>query len=210
MIILDCEQGTAEWHKARAGVVTASEMNKIYTSTGKASTQAGVYMRTLLMEHIIGGPTESHSNHWMDRGTDMEGEARDAYAFLTDAEVTQVGFVYSDERKLVGCSPDGLVGDDGMVELKCPKASTQIEYMEKPGKVPSSYAVQLQAQLMVTGRAWVDFSPYFPGVRSPVLRVPRDDRFIMGLRAAVETFIAQMLERREGLRHLGYYPKGEE
>ena len=102
MLILDCEQGSEEWHKARAGIVTASEMKKIYTGTGKASTQAEVYMQTLLAEWRIGGPVESYSNQWMEEGKEREADARNTYAFESGQKVVSVGFVYADERKLMG------------------------------------------------------------------------------------------------------------
>ena len=209
MIIVDCIQGEAEWHQARAGIVTASEMKKIYTSTGKASTQADVYMKTLLAEWLLGGPVDSYSNQWMEAGKEKEQEARDAYSFASDAEIQTVGFVYADERKLMGASPDGLVGDYGLVEFKCPKASTQIEYLLK-GSVPSEYKVQIQGQFMVTGGAWCDFVSYYPGLPSVTIRVTRDERMIMGLRAAVESFIAIMLEKRKELTAMGHSPAGGE
>jgi putative phage-type endonuclease len=209
MIILDCDQGSDEWHQARAGVVTASEMKKIHTSTGKASTQADVYMKTLLAEWLIGGPVESYSSQWMERGKEMEEEARSAYDFEADADVVPVGFVYADDRQLMGASPDGLVGDDGLVEFKCPKASTQISYL-MVGAVPSEYAIQIQGQMLVTDRKWCDFVSYFPGLSSVTIRVARDERLIMGLRAAVESFVAQMLEKRQQLIGLGHVPAGGE
>ena len=210
MIILDCIQQSDVWHKARAGVVTASEMNKIHTSTGKESKQAEVYMETLLMEWLKGGPVDSYTNKWMEQGKQFEQDALDTYAFEADAKVTPVGFVYSDERKLIGCSPDSLVGEEGLVEAKCPKASTQVHYYLRAGVVPTDYVVQIQGQMMVTTRKWCDFVSYFPGADTLTIRVLRDDRFIMGLRAAIEAFLKTMLVKRKQLIKLGHSPRGEE
>ena len=204
-VILDCIQGEEVWLKARSGIPTASNFNKIYTGTGKASTQAGGYMNTLLGEFLVGGPVESFTTPWMIRGQEMEEEARAFYAFDKDVEVAQVGFIYSDERKVMGCSPDGTVGSEGLLELKNPKASTHVGYLLKPG-VPSEYKAQVQGQLLVTGRAWCDFVSYYPGMDPMTIRVARDERFIMGLKSAVDSFVAQLLEKREELRRMGHSP----
>ncbi len=205
MITVDCIQGSEEWAKARAGIPTASEFKKIYTSTGKSSTQAGAYMDTLLAEWLLGGPTESYTNQWMERGQELEQEARDAYSFTQDQEVVQVGFVYRDERKLVGASPDGLVGDKGMVEIKCPKASTHIHYL-RTQRLPADYVCQVQGQLYVCEREWVDFNSHYPGLPTMTLRIARDDRFISGLRSELDHFLEKLLDARRQLEDAGHHP----
>ena len=198
MIILYCEQYSDEWYKAGAGVVTASRMEKVHTSEGKASKQADALMDTLVGEHWVGRREQGYHNKAMDTGTERESEARASYAFDCNEPVTQVGFVYMDEQRLVGASPDGLVGEAGLVEIKCPQLNTHVHNMRT--RTPSSkYRVQHQAQLMVTGRAWLDAVSFHPGMPDVVIRVVRDERYIMGLKAAVTTFVAQMLERRKQL-----------
>ena len=205
MIVVDCEQGTPAWEQARAGIPTASEFKKIYTSTGKDSTQAGTYMNALLAEWLIGGSTEAYTNKWMERGTELEAEARAAYSFENDAEVVQVGFCYRDERHYLGCSPDGLIGSAGMVEFKCPKASTHVEYLRK-WRLPADYVTQVQGQLFVTDRDWCDFVSYYPGLDSFVLRVSRDEKFIVGLRTALDRFLEKLFEARRLLEQDGHFP----
>ena len=208
MIIVDCEQGDETWDKARAGIPTASGMNKIYTSGGKKSTQATDYRDTLLMEWLLGGPTEDFKNHWMERGNDLEDEARTFYEFQCNTDITTVGFCYADEERLHGASPDGLVGEEGLLEIKCPKANTHMRYI-LAGKAPTGYFVQMQGQMLVTGRKWVDFVSHFPGLEKPIIiRVERDERFLMGLSSALRTFIADMLVQRKKLIALGYHPLG--
>lgn len=206
MITVDAPQGSEIWHAARAGIPTASNFNKILTAGGKPSRQAEAYCDTLLIEHLIGGPTETYSNSWMERGIELEAEARAFYEFQSDNEVRTVGFVYGDEERLYGASPDGLVGEDGLLEIKCPKASTHAGYI-RSGKAPTDYYVQMQGQMLVTERKWTDFVSYFPGLERPFLvRVNRDDRFILTLSSALGTFIADMLKKRDELAAKGYSP----
>ena len=178
MLIVDCQQYSDEWYKAGAGVVTASRMDKIWTGGGKSSTQADALMDTLVGEHWIGRREQGYHNKAMDTGSERESEARAVYEFACDEAVVQVGFVYMDEQRLVGASPDGLVGEAGLVEIKCPQLNTHVHNMRT--RTPSSkYRVQHQAQLMVTGRAWVDAVSYYPELPDVTIRVARDERYIM-------------------------------
>ena len=203
MIIDNSEQGTDEWLMARLGIPTTSNFSKIFGASGKPSTQAKGYMNSLLADYIAGYPVDQiDKTEWMARGNELEGEARDTYCFLTDNDVEQVGLVYLDEKKLVGCSPDGLVGDHGLNEIKCPKASTLVEYLLN-GKLPSTYKPQVQGQLWVTGREWCDFFAYHPDIETQfLLRVYRDEKYISGLSDAVLSFVGEMLEKREKLSKL--------
>lgn len=196
MRILTCEQGSEEWVQARLGVCTASEFDKIITpGKMKASTQAVGYRRKLLAEWITGQPSDGYRSDWMDRGNEIEAQARTAYAFMTDNEVTQVGFVYRD-GEMVGASPDGLIGKDGGLELKCPAPHTHVGYL-LDNKVPTAYIAQIQGNMWVCERRWWDFMSYYPGMDPLIVRVERDDVFIDKLASLVDTFVATMLEERE-------------
>jgi hypothetical protein len=197
MIVLDMEQGTDEWLKARSAIPTASMFSSIITSTGKASTSAKAYMNQLLAEYVAGGPVDAwEGNKYTEIGTEREPESRALYSLLTDNEVNEVGFCFKDQTRLVGCSPDGLVGDSGLVEFKNPKASTLIGY-KLAKKLPSGYVPQVQGQMWVTGREWCDFMTYHPNIGHFMIHVDRDEKFITTMSGLINKFIEEMLEKRE-------------
>ena len=176
MKILNLEQGSPEWLQARLGVPTASAFDKIITPTGKASTQTDAYAKKLVAEWLCGEPLDEYGNAWMQRGNELEPQARSFYEFQTDCTVEQVGFVLRDDE-LVGCSPDGLVGEKGLVEIKCPAPHTHVDYLLS-GTIPNKYRPQVQGQMMLTGREWCDFVSYHPLMAPVIIRVERDDAFI--------------------------------
>lgn len=199
MITLEIEQGTQEWMDARAGIPTASNFDKIVTADGKPSKQREKYMYTLAAERIVGKATESYQNDAMARGVEMEAEARALYEILTDRSVVEVGLCYKDEKRLIAASPDGLVGEDGGIEIKCPLSYTHVGYL-LDGKLPSEYFQQVQGQLYVTGRKWVDFMSYFPGLRPLLVRVERDEKFITALDIELQVFLKQLDEITEKIK----------
>ena len=146
MIILDCDQNSDEWFAARLGIPTASCFDKICTPTGKSSTQSAAYMNKLLADWLLGSPSATFTNDAVARGTDLEGEARSYYEFYTGLSVQQVGFCYRDTAHLVGASPDGLVGDDGGIEIKCPLPHTHVGYLLSD-TIPTAYNAQVQGPL---------------------------------------------------------------
>lgn len=175
MIIVDCEQGTEEWFAARCGIPTASCFDKIITSTGKKSTQSDTYLNQLIGESFV-GVQPSYSNEAMDRGKELEAEARGLFEFITDLEVQEVGLCYKDELKTVSCSPDGLIGDDSGIEIKCPNLSTHVGYL-RDGKVPTKYVAQVQGSMYVTGRDTWYFMSHFPGMKPLIIKAEKDDDF---------------------------------
>ena len=185
MIVLDLEQGSEAWHAARLGLPTASNFKKLFTSTGKPSTTADTYFYELLAERLTGKPSSEFTSEWMVRGTELEPEARATYEFIHDVQVEQIGFVYLDDRRHVGCSPDGLIGDEGLIEIKAPKASTHVKYL-LAGKLPSDYVPQVQGQLWITGCKFCDFMSYHPDCDPLIVRVERDEDYIAGLAAEVD------------------------
>lgn len=200
MKIIDCEQGQPEWFAARLGKPTASNFDKIVTSQGKKSTQATVYMHTLLAELITGNTGDSQPTEWMQRGIELEAEAAAWYAFDQSVEPREVGFV---DAGRYGCSPDRLVGDKGLLEIKCPKPSTHVGYL-LGGNLPTTYKAQVQGQIWVCEREWCDFLSYAPDMPPLLIRVERDDTFIKALEQHVTEFIELMDEKREQLASDGY------
>lgn len=188
MKIIECQQGTEEWFQARLGVPSASNFSKLVMMNGKPSTQTDGYINALVAERLTGQSTFVQTTDAMQRGTDLEPYARDKYQDITLNLVTQVGFCIHDEIT-AGASPDGLVEDDGGLEIKCPMPHTHVEYLRE-GKLPSKYFQQVQGCLWITGRSWWDFMSYHPQMKPLIVRVERDEEFIESLeenvRKAVE------------------------
>lgn len=192
MKIHDCLQGTREWLELRAGIPTASEFGKILTPTGKLSESSEPYMHALIAERLMGHPRVEFMSTWMNRGNQMEAEAVDYYEFQCDCETSRVGFVTNDEQT-VGASPDRVVGDDGLLEIKVPKDETHVGYLlRKPAD--KKYYPQLQGQLWITERKWVDILSYHPEMPMALVRVERDEAYIDSLRKVVMAFSAALEE----------------
>ena len=153
----EIEQRTDEWFAARLGKVTASRVADVMakTKTGYSASRDN-YMAQLVVERITGERAESFTNAAMQWGTDQEPFARAAYEAAKDVMVEEEGFVPHPTIQMAGASPDGLVNDDGLVEIKCPNTATQIETL-LTGAIPSKYVAQMQFQMACTGRAWCDF-----------------------------------------------------
>lgn len=199
MITLDIQQGTQEWQDARCGIPTASNFDKIVTSTGAPSKQREKYLYTLAAERVVGKSLESYQSEAMARGVEMESEARALYEILKEVTVDTVGICFKDDSKLVGASPDGLVGDSGLIEIKCPQSHTHVEYLLNK-KLPTEYIQQVQGQLYVTGREWTDFVSYFPGLNPLIVRVTRDEKFIEALDREIQVFLRDLNDVTERIR----------
>lgn len=203
----DLEQRSPEWFAARLGIPTASRFDSIITPVnGDLSKQSDGYLRELLAEWLSGQSAESYSSGWMARGQEVEQEARDFYAFERGLAVAQVGFVYADGSRSLGCSPDGLIDGDGMIEIKCPKPSTQIGYL-LAGGLPPDYRPQVFGSLLITGRRWCDFLAYCPGLPPILVRVERDEIYIAKMRSALDQFIARLVAGKQELINKGYKPE---
>lgn len=190
------EQGTPEWHAERCGKATASKIADIIATTKSGpSTSRKNYLAQLVAERLTGTVAESYTNAAMQWGKDTEEQARQAYAFLKGVDVEPAPFVIHPAIPDSGASPDGFVGSDGLVEIKCPYTATHIDTILS-GKIDSKYITQIQWQLACTGRAWCDFVSYDP--RMPehlaiwVKRVPRDGAMIAELEGAVRTFLDEV------------------
>ena len=199
-------QGSAEWFGARLGRVTASRVADVIaeTKSGWGASRAN-YMAQLVAERLTGEVAETFSNAAMKWGTEMEPDARAAYQFYRDALVVEVGFVPHPRITMSGASPDGLVGEDGLVEFKCPNTATHIETLIGQ-TVPTKYITQMQWQMACTGRQWCDFGSFDPrlpeDMRLFVRRVDRDDALIADLEAKVSDFLAETDAKVEALTRL--------
>lgn len=184
--IFDCDQGTPEWHECRRGIPTASRFADVLAK-GQGITRRK-YLLTLAGEAITGECAESFSNAHMERGHVMEADARNLYAFDHDVEPQLVGFM---RRGRAGCSPDSLVGDNGMLEIKSKLPHLQLDVLEK-GKLPSEHVAQVQGQLWIAGRDFCDFVSYWPKLPLFCIRVERDDAYISALKQAIADFVGEL------------------
>ena len=190
MIVLDCIQGTEEWMKARLGIATSSEFDKILTPTGKLSISAEKYTFALLAERIMGHPRVESVSMWMERGHELEQEAVDFYELMKEAETEPIGFIMNDAGT-IGASPDRLVGEDGLLEIKCPSEAIHVSYLLKKA-VDQAYYPQIQGQLWISERAWVDILSFHPEMPPALVHVGRDEEFIEKLSNAVVDFSGRL------------------
>lgn len=188
-ILEELEQGSPEWHDQRRGIITASVVGKLITPTLKVAsndTSRGV-TSTLVAERISGFTEDTPMNSDMWRGVTAEPVARDLYSEHF-APVTEVGFMCRDEGwGTLGYSPDGLVGDDGLIEVKAPRAKGHVTTI-LADRVPPFYMAQLQAGLLVSGREWIDFVSFCGGLPLWVKRVYPDIDWHVAITEAVELF----------------------
>lgn len=180
--IKNIDQGSDEWIQLRLGVATASNFDKIITAGGKQSTTLEKYALQLATDKMLTTPEPSYKNEAMIRGTELEPLARETYQEETFNIVEQITMFLSDCGNF-GYSPDGLVGDDGLIEIKCPKATTHFQYIID-NKAPADYWQQLQGGLWLSGRKWIDFVSYHPDFKTKqlfIIRVERDETYIAKL-----------------------------
>lgn len=205
MITLNMKQGSEEWKDARLGVATASQFHRIVTpKTMKLSGQADGYAHELLAEEMLGHALDDAESQFMVRGSDLEDGAISFYEFNRDLNTSSVGFLLREDG-LVGCSPDRLVGDDGGLEIKCPKPKTHVAHMLGGGDAEHAKC-QVQGALWLTGRAWWDWLSYNPEMQPVLIRFERDEQFIAVLEKLVNQFVEYVDECRRRLIRDGYYP----
>lgn len=203
MIVHDVVQGSPEWFACHIGLPTASAFDRIITPTGKPSTQADGYANELLAEMMAGEPLESFSgSEWMLRGKELEADAAAFYEMTVNEEMKVIGFC-TDDAKTMGCSPDRLVGEDGLLEIKIPKPKNHISYMLKQNLKGDHYP-QSQGQLLVTKRKWVDMLSYHPKMPPVIIRVERDESYIATMKGLLSDFIFNLNKKRLRLIELGY------
>lgn len=200
----DIEQRSAAWFAARIGKATASRVSDVVarTKSGYSASRAN-YAAQLVCERLTGVQADSFSNAAMQWGTDHEADARDAYAFMKGVEVEEVGFVDHPALVEAGASPDGLIGADGLLEIKCPNTATHIDTLLN-GTIADKYIVQMQWQMACTDRLWCDFVSYDPrmpeGMRLFVKRIARDMERVAELEAEVGKFLDEVEAKVRALR----------
>jgi putative phage-type endonuclease len=200
------EQRTEEWFAARLGKVTASKVADVLakTKTGVSASRAN-YLSDLVVERLTGQQAEFYQNDAMQWGTDTEPQARMAYEAHKNVLVDEEGFIDHPSIANFGCSPDGLVGADGLIEIKCPNSKTHIDTLLS-GKAPSKYIPQMQSQMAVTGRQYCDFVSFDPRLPEDlqlfVIRVDRDNEYIANLEEEVVVFLNEVEETVTKLKGL--------
>ena len=200
------QQGSEAWHQLRMGKVTASRVADLLakTKTGPSASR-GNYLIELALQRVTKTIEESYTNAAMEWGTQTEPQARVAYEVKTGNFVDQVAFIDHPTIAGFGCSPDGIVASDGLIEIKCPNSATHWSYI-KANEPPNKYFIQMQAQMAVTGAKWCDFVSFDPRMpeRSQLLvvRVMRDPEYILYMEAEISSFLkevekeVQLMEKR--------------
>jgi YqaJ-like viral recombinase domain len=195
-ILHDVPQYSEAYDRLKLGIPTSSNFHKIITPQGKPSKQWREYACLLIAERILQRRIQFYHSPAMERGLIVEAEAADWYEFDQDVTVQKVGFI-TDDNRTVGCSPDRLVGDDGLLEIKAPLPHTQVEYWLS-GEVNERFRPQLQGQLYVSQRSWVDIVCWHDVLPKLVLRVEPDETFIKALDRQLQIvnfFIERVMEK---------------
>jgi len=190
------EQQSPEWFAQRMGKVTASRVADVIAKTKTGySTSRENYMAQLVCERLTGTVAESYMNAAMQHGVDNEPLARAAYEAVKDVLVDEVAMITHPRIEQAGASPDGLVGDDGLVEIKCPNTATHIDTLLTQ-TVPGKYIIQMQWQMACTGRKWCDFVSFDPRMPKElqlfIKRVQRDEDYISMLEKEVLSFLMEL------------------
>jgi len=191
------QQGSQEWKQARCGRVTASRVHDIVAVTRSGGYTSGRknYLAELVTERLTGQPAPSYQSAAMAYGIECEPEARFAYALAMGVEVEEVGFVPHPTIEMAGCSPDGLLRTNGLLEIKCPNSATHIETL-LGAKLDPAYLDQMQFQMACTGRQWCDFVSFDkrlpPAMQMHVQHIERDDKHIAKLDIEVEQFLIDL------------------
>lgn len=200
-VIHDVQQGSVEWFDVRKGLATASEFECLVKrgKDGKPSATRRTYMLQLAGERLTGEPPEGFFSMYTERGKQLEPEARDLYAMLSDTEPQQVGFITNHGA---GCSPDSLVGGDGMLEIKTKAPKYLIEAILADELCPEHVA-QCQGNVWIAEREWIDLAVYWPGLPPFVKKARRDEAYIANLAGEVARFNDELAAIVEKIRAYG-------
>jgi hypothetical protein len=200
MIVIPVVQGSQDWRTAKLGIPSASNAHRIITpKTRKPSAQADRYLCELVAERLLGYPADSASSEFMLRGTELEKAAVSAYEYGRGIDTVTTGFCLTDDRRY-GCSPDRLVADDGILQVKCVNAAAHVAALLE--MKDDEHFAQCQMELLVTGRRWVDLMFYNGLLPERIVRIARDEDFITELRAALAVFCARLDAATDKLRPL--------
>lgn len=198
MIVVECEQNSDEWFQARCGIPTASCFDKIITSKGLKSSQSEAYLNKLAGESVV-GVQESYTNEAMERGNELEADARKQFEFIHGVEVQKVGLCFKDESKTISCSPDGLVGKHSGLEIKCPSLAVHVGYL-RAKKLPTKYVAQVQGSMYVTGRKNWYFMSFYPGMKPLIILARKDDKFHEKLDKYLCEFNKKLIDVKEVIK----------
>lgn len=205
MKIIPCKQGSAEWFAARLGKPTASGIGNIVTGSGKprSGERPRRYMLELLGERLTGQPCQHYETESMIRGSELEPSARAMWELKTGNECDQVGFILSDCGRY-GCSPDGLCGEDGGIEIKCPMLPTYLD-IATSGKIPEDHLAQVQFCLFITGRLWWDYVLYTDarGMMPVIMRQTPDKNMHETFDKSLAIFVDELNAMEENMRKRG-------
>ena len=205
--MIEIEQRTDDWYAARLGKVTASSLHKVLakTKTGYGADR-GNYMTQLVLERVTNSKADGYSSAAMQWGIDQEPFARAAYEATRGVMVDEVGFIPHPTIKDAGASPDGLVGDDGMVEIKCPESKTALECWLSENPVEAKYFAQMQWQMRCADRSWCDYVVFDPRMPAKaqlfIKRVERDDAWLEKAEAEVIKFLAEVDAKVAALKQI--------
>lgn len=202
--IVNCDQGTEAWLRARIGLPTASMFSTVMAK-GEGKTRSK-YMRVLAGEILTGEPAETFSNPHMERGKVMEDEARETYAFIHDVEPIRVGFVRNGQK---GASPDSLIGERGGLEIKTALPDIQIDRLER-NRLPPEHVAQVQGNIWTAERDWWDFVSFWPKLPMLRVRVYRDEPYIKALSDEIDRFNDELAALVERIRRYGAPPVNDD
>lgn len=194
----DFEQGSEDWLMVRGTIPTASRFKDVLAK-GQGKTRR-TYMMTLIGQRVTGEVAESYSNHHMDRGHEMEFYARSQYEFTYDVEVDEASFILNASES-AGYSPDGLIGENGCIEIKSKLPHLQCEILLQ-NKMPNEHIAQVQGGLWVSEREWCDFVSYWPGLPLFVKRIYRDEDYIKNLELEINLFNDEMIQLEQKIRNM--------
>jgi putative phage-type endonuclease len=205
MIILNIEQQSEAWHEARCGRVTGTRFKNLVSKDTTDSYRDLV--TNIACEIITNKQEETYSNSDMERGIELEPIARKEYEILFDTDVKTIGFLIPDEdhkyHEWIGISPDGVLSDNGLLEIKCPKMKTHFEYIER-NELPSEYRYQVQGQLFVSGFSYCDFMSFVPNMKPFVIRVYPDVNLFHDFESRLDTLIEQVKKKLETYHKYDY------
>ena len=207
MMFENIEQQTPEWYEVKIGKVGASRLADVMAEGkgGKPSATRVNYMYELLAARLTGEYQQTYQSPEMLRGIELEAEARRKYEIVTFNEVKKIGWIPHPEIDMCGCSPDGLVDDEGLIEIKCPNTKTHLETVLH-GKIARSYMLQMQWQMECSGREWCDFVSYDPrlpeNIQMCIIRVDKKQEVIDSIKTAVQAFLSELAELENKIRSL--------
>lgn len=198
------EQRSPEWYQARLGKLTSSRIADALARTKSGWSASRENLKAeLVLERLTGRPTEGYVSPAMQHGIDTEAQARDAYSFYADVEVHEVGFMCHPAIDMAGCSPDGLIGGDGLLEIKCPQPAAHMAALEGQ-PIPDKYVKQMMWQMSCTNRLWCDFVSFHPAfppsMQIVIQRICIDRDMLLSMESEAIRFLTEVADKEDALR----------